>query len=115
MYSWVMTLACRLVALSALASICASGAPSVPEQLAKWQQGRRLAVVLKAGDTIIGRLGAVQKDAFLLVSEERGHADRLVRLDEIQAVTTKKATSTKVAIGIVIVAPFVVMSLILGK
>ena len=105
----------RVIALFAMFSICGSGALTVPEQLEKWQRGRRVAVVLKTGDTIIGRLGPVQKEAFLLVSEERGHADRLIRLDEIQSVKTKMATSTKVAIGIAIAAPFVVGTLILGK
>ena len=114
-YSWAMTLAYRVVALFALTSIGAAAGLTVPEQLEKWHQGRRLAVVMKTGDTIIGRLGPVKKESFLLVSEERGHADRLVRIGEIQSVKTKMATSTKIAIGIVIASPFVVGTLILGK
>ena len=105
----------RVIAMFAFFLICASAAPTVPEQLEKWQQGRRIEVVLKTGDTIVGRLGPLQKEGFLLVSEKRGQAERLVRFDEIQSVTTKMATSTKVAIAIIIWAPLVIMSLILGK
>jgi hypothetical protein len=105
----------RVVALLAVFSLCLSAAPNVQEQVEKWSQGRRLAVVLRTGDKVVGRLGSVQKEGFGLVSEKRGHAERFFRFDEVQSVKTKMTTATKWGIAGAIYAPFMVMGLILGK
>ncbi len=115
MYNRAMTHGYRAIALFALFSMCGSAESTVPERLEKLQQGRRMTVLLNTGDTLVGGLGPLQKEAFLLVSEQRGHADRLVRFDEIKSVKTKMATSTKWAVGIAVWLPFLIGSLILGK
>ena len=64
---------------------------------------------------VVGRLGLLQQGGFLLVSEKRDHSQRPLRFDEVQSVKTKMTAATKWKIGIIIWAPLLIGSLILGK
>ncbi len=106
---------CRVVALLAVFSLCVSAEPSVPEQVRNWRQGRRLTVVLKTGDQIVGRLGPLKTDGFIFVSEKRDYSERLFRFEEVQSVRTKMTTGKKWGLAAAIYAPLLIMGLILGK
>ncbi len=110
-----MTHPYRVAALLAVFSLCVSAAPTVPEQVQKWPLGRRLSIVLKTGDNIVGRLGPVQTEGFVLISENRAHSERFFRFDEVQSAKTKMTTAHKWGIATAIYAPLLIMSLILGK
>ena len=111
----VMKHAYHLVALVGVCALILSAAPTVPEQVQKWHQGRRITVMLNTGDEVVGGLGALQQGGFVLVSEKRDHSERSLRFDEVQSVKTKMTTATKWKIGAIIWAPFLMGSLILGK
>ena len=110
-----MKQACRVVALVGVFSLILSAVPTVPEQVQKWHQGKRITVSLNTGDKVVGRLGALQTGGFSLVSEKRDHSERHLRFDEVQSVATKMTTATKWKIVAIIWVPFLIGSLILGK
>ena len=104
-----------VVPLLAIFSLILSAAPTIPDQVQKWPQGRRITVALKTGDKVVGRLGPLEKEGFSLISEKRDHPELNLRYDEVQDVGTKMTTATKWKIGAIIYIPLLVMSLVLGK
>lgn len=83
--------------------------------ISKLTPGRRIEVVLNTDEKVVGRLGVVQPDRFVLKSEKRGGADREFRFDEARSVKTKMTTARKWTIAGAIYGALVVMGLIVGN
>lgn len=92
-----------------------SVAGNVPESLAKWSAGKRIQVTLNSGVKLVGHLGAVEPDRFVLAPDKLGGMQRVLRFDEVRSVKAKMTTTRKWAIaGLVFVAYNVGMALALG-
>ena len=88
----------------------------VAGSVGKWPQGKRIEVILNAGERLIGRLGPVHPDGFDLVSEKGARATRTLRLDEVRSVSTKMTIKRKLAIaGIVYASLVVIGAIVLGN
>ncbi len=105
----------RSIAILLVLCSILSAADTVRESVAKWKQNRRIEVVLNTGDNLIGRLGPVQPDRFLLKLEKRGAGERELNFDEVRSAKTKMTTARKWAIAAEVYAVLLVVGLILGK
>ena len=91
----------------------ASGA--VRESLAKWSAGKRIEVILNGGDKMVGRLGAVELDRFVLEPDRRAGTQRVLRFQEVRSVRAKMTTAQKWEIAGGVYAVLLVIGLVLGK
>ena len=69
--------------------------PSIEGSLSKWHSGQRMQVALKSGGKLMGNLGEVHADSFVLLPDKRAGASRDLRFDEVRSVQKKWAKSTK--------------------
>ena len=88
---------------------------SVRESLAKWSAGKRIEVILKGGDKLVGRLGAVEFDHFVLEPDRKAGTQRVLRFEEVRSVRTKMTTAQKWEIAGGVYAVLLVIGLVLGK
>ena len=90
-------------------------AANVPESLAKWHPGKRIEVRLNSGAKLIGHLGTVESDRFVLAPDKLGGTQRVLRFDEVRSVRAKMTTTRKwVIAGLVFLAYDIGTGLILG-
>lgn len=87
---------------------------SVSVSLAKWRAGQRIEVSLNDGGKLIGHLGAIESDRFVLEPDKHSGAQRTLRFDEVRAVSKKMTATKKWAIAGAIYGVLVIMGLILG-
>jgi hypothetical protein len=96
------------------AGVCnASG--DVSESLAKWSPGKRIEVNLNKGDKLIGRLGTVESDRFVLEPDNRKGARHVLRFEEVRSVSAKMTTGRKWAIAGGVYAVLIALGLVLGN
>ena len=88
---------------------------SAQDSISKLAPGRRIEVLLNTQEKVVGRLGVVQPDRFILKPEKRGGADRELRFDEDRSVKTKMTTARKWTIAGGVYGALVVLGLILGN
>lgn len=87
----------------------------VRDAISRWGSGRRVEVVLKSGETITGRLGAVQQERFTLRVEGAGGSERELRFDEVRSVKLRMTRGRKWTIAGGVYAALVLLGIILGK
>jgi hypothetical protein len=92
-----------------------SAAANVPESLAKWSAGKRIEVKLNSGGKLVGHLGSVESDGFVLAPDKLGGPQRVLRFDEVRSIKAKMTVTRKCVIaGLVFVAVDVGMALMVG-
>ncbi len=59
--------------IAMLLVICSllSAADTIQQSVSKWKQNQRMEVVLNTGDKLVGKLGPVEPDGFVLKLEKR--------------------------------------------
>ena len=110
-----MTQVRKLLLIIVLVRLPSFASDSVQDSISKLTPGRRIEVLLNSQERVVGRLGVVQPDRFMLTSEKRGGSDREVRFDEVRSVKTKMTTARKWTIAGGVYGALVVLGLILGK
>lgn len=108
----------RTIALALVLLIhgASSAAESVQESLSKLSTGKRIEVILNTGGKLIGHLGAVRSDSFVLEPDKRdGTLQRELQFKDIRSVKTKMTTGRKWAIAGGVYAGLLAMGLVLGK
>lgn len=86
----------------------------VSKSLAKWSAGKRIEVSLTKGDKLIGRLGAVESDSFVLEPDNRKGTRQVIRFEEVRSVSSKMTTGRKWAIAGGVYAVLVAIGLVVG-
>ena len=66
-------------------------------------------VTLNSGEKLVGRLGAVQSDQFVLQPDKRSRAQRTLRFDDVSKVSKKMTVATKWTIAGAIYGGLVLM------
>ena len=89
--------------------------PRLEESLMKWPQGKRIHVVLKDGEDLVGRLGTVQVDSFRLDPDSKKGSARTLRVDDVRTVSTKMTKAQKWGIGAAVYGTLCIIGIILGK
>ena len=79
--------------------IPAIAADDVRDSVLKWHPGKRVQVTLKNDDRMIGRLGDLQTDGFVLRAEDKAQTPRTLRFDEVRSIHSKMTTGKKWAIA----------------
>ncbi len=93
----------RLVLLSLLLSFLPiHAATSIEESLRKWQPGRRIEVTMNDGQKLVGHLGEIQSDRFILEPDNKHGTSRELTFDGIRSVKIKMTKTTKWLIGLAI-------------
>lgn len=88
-----------------------SPAATLTEQLEKWGEGKRIQVVCTNGDKIIGRLGNVAPDGFILNPDKKGAGlPREIRFAEVRSVKSKWTTGEKWLLGGLIYVGLTILS-----
>jgi hypothetical protein len=119
-YAWdiMRTRAGRVIAFFVmffLAQAVCQARDSVSVSLAKWHAGQRIEVNLINGEKLVGHLGAIESDRFVLEPDKHSGAQRTLRFDEVRTVSKKMTATKKWVIAGAIYAPFAIMGLILGN
>ena len=86
-------------------------AGNLPESLAKWSAGKRIEVTLNGGDRLIGHLGTVESDRFVLAPDKLGGTQRVLRFEEVRSARGKMTTARKWAIAGGVIGFYVFMLL----
>jgi hypothetical protein len=98
-----------------LAIGAAGVAGNVPKSLAKWSAGKRIQVTLNSGGKLVGHLGTVESDRFVLAPDKLGGTQRVLRFDEVRSVRGKMTTTRKwVIAGLVFLAFDLSMAVMVG-
>lgn len=96
------------ITLFLMQPVCRS-AEGISVALAKWHPGQRMEVTLNSGEKLVGRLGAVQSDQFVLQPDKRSRAQRTLRFDDVSKVSKKMTVATKWTIAGAIYGGLVLM------
>ena len=107
----------RVLALALCCALAVSAKPlTVEASLAKKHAGQRIEVeVIKTKAFVVGHLGPVQAESFVLISEDRKKTERVFRFDEVRSVRPKMEASKKWAIGLLVFGVFMGLGAIQGK
>ena len=84
-----MTTSYRAFALLLIFTVTLSARPDVRQTIGKWKQGQRLEAVLITKERVMGKLGAVDGDGFVLVLEDERHTPRTLQFNEVKQVSSK--------------------------
>jgi hypothetical protein len=87
----------------------------VPASLSKWSTGKRIEVTLKTDEKVVGHLGAVDADGFVLEPDKRMGAKRVFQFTDVRSVRGKMTTARKWAIAGGVYGAVTIVSLVLGK
>lgn len=68
---------------------------SVSVSLAKWHAGQRIEVNLINGEKLVGHLGAIESDRFVLEPDKHSGAQPTLRFDKVHAVSMKMTATKK--------------------
>lgn len=90
-------------------------APGLQKSLAKWPHGKRIHVVLRNGESLVGRLGLVQVDSFHLDPDNKTGKEHVLRIDDVRTVSAKITKAQKREIAAAVYGGLCVIGIVLGK
>jgi hypothetical protein len=103
-----------LVVIALLSVSLLKAAPDVAETVRSLKPGRRIELVLQNHDKVIGNIGAVHENDFVLEPDHAGQVSREVRYADIRSVRTKKTRTEKWLIAGGIYAALTIIGLLVG-
>ncbi len=98
----------RLILVPVVVALCflsvpgmaSAGEPSVEDALSKWHSGQRIRVILMSGEKLMGNLGEIHANSFVMLPDKRGLANRELRFDEVRSVEKKWTKTAKWIMGL---------------
>lgn len=70
-------------------------ATTVEKSLSKWHTGQRIEVVSNSGEKLVGRLGVVEADQFVLNPDNNAGVRRVIKIADVRSVKTKLTLKEK--------------------
>ena len=105
----------RVLLILAVFSINPVRAASVDaETVRSIKPGQRIEVVLQNGDRLIGKLGAISQDYFVLGPDRPRQPSRELRYSEVQQIRTKMTRANKWAIAGAVYVGLTIIGFIVG-
>ena len=107
-----MTTSYRALALILMFTMSLSARPAdVRQSIGKWKQGQRLEAVLIKKERLMGKLGAVDGDGFVLVLEDKQRTPHMLHFNEVKRVSSKFTEGDRMIVFGVVVGLFMLLGL----